>query len=187
MESFKNSTTESSQSDLGNFCRQEFKLVSGYISAEFGCFGAETTQDWVQDFFLEKVIARPEVLDKIRQAPNPDAYLRKMVKHFCLDKVRKRKGEVILCNVLDDASNSLKDLSQSPAERIIGLEKTFFIEESISNLPSIQQNVLRLSMKGLSHKEIADQLNISVSTSTTNLNRARKSLKRHLKERGLNL
>lgn len=176
------------QDGLSDFFQKSYSLVFAYISKNYFDYGDyRTPEDFTMDFFLEKVIAQPEVMDKIRQVSNPDAYLLKMVKHFCLDKVRKRKGKVILCNALDGASNNLKDFSQSPAERITGLETTSLIEESISNLPIVQQNVLRLSMEGLSHKEIADRLEISVSASTTSLTRARQSLKRHLKERGLSL
>ena len=98
-------------------------------------------------------------------------WLRKIVINTSIDRLRKNHRKHIFMetgtyHVPDETSNIISDLT---AQEIIGL---------LNRLPDILKIVFSLyEVEGYSHKEIAEQLNIPVSSSRVYLTRAKRKLR----------
>lgn len=100
-----------------------------------------------------------------------EGWIRRIIVNTALENYRKKTREQKNLNLLADLNDdySEEDLSVFGVQEII---------ELVNHLPSKAQMVLKLyAIEGYSHKEIADNLNITEGTSKSQLNRARKLLK----------
>lgn len=106
-----------------------------------------------------------------------EGWVRKIIVNTALESYRKKTREQKNLNLLVDTTDdySEDDLSVFGVQEII---------ELVNHLPSKAQVVLKLyAIEGYSHKEIADNLNITEGTSKSQLNRARKLLKEAFSKR----
>ena len=104
-----------------------------------------------------------------------EGWLKRIMVNHCLSYLRKNKS-IFLQVEIHEASAIIDE----------GISDTFEREEllkMIERLPTGYRTVFNLyAIEGYSHKEIADELNVSVNTSKTQLNRARNLLQRYLQE-----
>lgn len=126
--------------------------------------------DILQDGFLK-------VFEKIRLYNDEGAFegwVRRIIVNTAIDAIRKRKKEVLSENdsVFDDKVEDDEDL-----ELYGGLD-VHDVVDAMQELSPVYRAVFNMYvMDGLTHQEIADELNITVGTSKSNLSKARQNIK----------
>ena len=135
----------------------------------------EQSEEIVQETFINFWLGR-ERLD-----PGGDLwlYLYVISKRLSLNALRKIGRSSVL---IDKLLLQITELRNTTEEDIVTHDLEQYIEKAIDKLPHQQQVVFKLSrIEGLSHKEIADQLQISPNTVKNHMVEALKTLKKHLK------
>lgn len=141
----------------------------------------EDAEEVVQEVFLKLW----EQKDKLKTVSNINAYLYAMTKYSCLDKLRHEK---VKRKYLDDNLQIKTRLQHSfindeTASLLIENELEKKIMESIDLLPEKCRLVfVKSRMDGLKHKEIAEELGISIKTVDGHILKALKHMKLHLKD-----
>jgi len=124
-------------------------------------------EDNLQDGFV-KVFSN---IEKFRHEGSLEGWIRRIMVNVCLEKYRKQH----LLHPVEDVQ--VFD-SQRYSDDIIDKISAGELMELIQQLPPRYKMVFNLYvMEGMSHKDIADEMNISVGTSKSNLARARDILK----------
>lgn len=126
-------------------------------------------EDLLHDGFLK-------VFDNIKkyQNDNLEAWMRRVFVNLALMRYRKRKYEAIVEDVepVLKPSDVFETNNQMHADELMAL---------ITQLPPQYKLVFNLyAIEGYKHKEIAEMLEISESTSKSNLSRARQILQKQL-------
>lgn len=134
----------------------------------------EQAEDLVQDAFVafwknkELVSANEQVIK---------AFLYSSIRNVTYNLYRKEKTEQKYFSRID--RSEMDDIDYE--HKIIRAEFMAAVHKIASTLPTGCQNIFKLSyLDGLSNKEIADQLNISVNTVKTQKLRAIRQLKKEL-------
>lgn len=129
----------------------------------------EEAQDLLQDAFIKAF----QNIEKYRGESTFGAWLKRIVVNTGLEQVRKKK-------IKFEELNENFDVSGELTENFI--PDPVLIHEEIKKLPNGSRTVLSLYLlEGYSHQEIADELDISVSTSKTQYMRAKLLLREKLK------
>ncbi|MBS4012160.1 MAG: RNA polymerase sigma factor [Bacteroidetes bacterium] len=132
----------------------------------------DESQDLLQEGFI-KVFAN---LKSYRGEGDLEGWIRRIMINTAIEKYRQKLKEM---TVFNDETN----LNYS--ENNLGLEYLNLSDllELIQSLPMQYRLIFNLyAMEGYSHKEISEQLNITESTSRSNLARARSILQKALVE-----
>jgi RNA polymerase sigma-70 factor (ECF subfamily) len=130
-------------------------------------------QDVVQEAFLRVLRAAP----RYRPVAPFHTYLLQIVTRLCLD-VRVKKRPDYVRNLPEVA-----DQSQSPEEHLQYRERMLAVRRALGRLPARHRVAIVLRHEeGLSYDGIARVLSISTKAVDSLLQRARESLKRHLKD-----
>ncbi|MBN1988524.1 MAG: RNA polymerase sigma-70 factor [Bacteroidales bacterium] len=122
-------------------------------------------EDVVQDAFIG-------IWEKKPSFPNTvsfRAYLYLTVRNKALDVLKKRNPIYLETIPFEPIEQEVNSVVREEAFRLL--------DEAIEKLPAKTRDVLMLSLKGMSVKEVADELNISVNTVKTLKQRAYKFLK----------
>jgi len=129
-------------------------------------------KDIVQDVFLKIWLNRAN----ISEIENFNAYIYFIAQNQAIDQFRKSSKE-LFSNV--DVFNSKEDeLTPDPARVLINKETQEKINEALNKLPLQQKKVFILHNEyGFKHSEIAEQLNLSVSTTQNHMREALKNLR----------
>lgn len=129
----------------------------------------------VQETFIKLWINRA----KLDPAGNLWLYIFVIAKRLSLNKLREINRSQCLFDAL---LNRIEHIHNATEERIIEKDLIYHTEKTIRTLPQQQQKVYRLSREeGLTHKEIATQLQISTSTVNNHLTEALKTLRTDLR------
>ena len=129
---------------------------------------AEEAQDLLQDGFI-KIF---EKLDKYSGIGSFEGWMRRIVVNTALDNIRKNK-KFLLHTDINDADYKLP--SNDFIEERLAAEDLLKILQSI---PLGYKTIFNLyAIEGYSHKEIAEQLNITTSTSKSQYSRAKALLR----------
>ena len=116
--------------------REAFKVLGDSFEAE----------DAVQNLYV-RLWEQKEQLDRL---VSPEAYCRTVLRNICIDRwraVRERDGDVEFVEEIAEAN--------APPEAE-GEEAAEFLEHFLTNLPPMQQRVMRMQMSGNSAEEIAE-------------------------------
>ena len=106
------------------------------------------------------------------------SYLYKAVKNRALDFLKHQK---VARGWSENVRNTVSLNMQSPEDDFCHSELSDIIEESINRMPEKRKVIFLLSREhGLTYKEIADTLQLSVKTVETQMGRAIKSLRKRL-------
>lgn len=139
------------------------------------CLKYSNNKDDAADFLQEGFIHVFKNLHNYRFEGSLEGWVKQVVKFKILDLIRSNSRYEKMIHSLEPSDlvseDSFYDLSESQLsnEKIIQL---------VNNLPGKAGLILKLYvLDGLTHKEIADYLNISIGTSKSQLNRARALLK----------
>lgn len=134
-------------------------------------------RDEAMDFLQEGFIMVFRNLHKYRHEGSLEGWIRRVIVFRTIDLLRKQKryDEVIALYKEDEIYEN--EEFEIETKGIIGDR----IRELVNKLPEKARLVLKLfAIEGLSHQEISESLGISVGTSKSQLNRARKLLKESL-------
>jgi len=110
----------------------------------------------------------------VRDAAAAKSYLYKYIKNHCLNFLRDSKRHQEILKEQLESSEFYRD-------NLVERETYEIIYHAIKDLSSQNQQVIELSLDGLSNKEIAEKLNVTVNTVKTVKQRAFKSLRKVLK------
>ena len=134
---------------------------------------------WAEDIMQESFIAAFAALPNFREEVTFGAWLRRIGINKSLDELRKNKPvfEVLKEEILEvDEQIDWEEIHREN-EQLIQI-----IKDSVRELPDGYRIILSLSLfEGYDHEEIGEILNISPSTSRSQLTRAKKRLFEKLK------
>lgn len=120
-----------------------------------------------------------EAISKFRNEGSFEGWLKRIMINCCLGYLRKNKSLSLQVEISE--AGALYDETIGDA-----LEKEDLLK-MIDRLPTGYRTVFNLfAIEGYSHMEIAEELNITVSTSKSQLNRARNLLQRFIQETVVN-
>lgn len=132
-------------------------------------------EEIVQDIFTQLWIKREDTMNWDK----PQAYLYKMATNRTVDQLRKiaRENQFII-----PLPSNLEDVAHNDTEAWLDRKETMqLIQQAVSTLPPQRLKVYQLFREqGLSYREIADQLGISVKTVQAHLQEATKQIKTYI-------
>ncbi len=145
----------------GLYSKKLAAFVAPYTSA------AEDVQEVVQEAFLAVWLNR----DKIDPTQSFDAYLFTIAKNFALKLIRKSVQQTLLERKL--ALLRTAEETKQPDNEMLYAELEDSLNQLIQQLPQRAQQVFLLRrVEGLTNKEIAEKLGISISTVENHINLA---------------
>ncbi|MCY4780236.1 RNA polymerase sigma-70 factor [Sphingobacterium sp. UT-1RO-CII-1] len=134
----------------------------------------QQAEDISQEVFIKLWNKKEELYD----IQNIEAYLYTIARNSTLDHLRKK---ILVTENLEQMIQYFADNNLDPIKKLEYKELEVFINTAINNLPDKVKEVFILSrIDGLSHEQIAAQLNISVTSSKTYIVRALKSLRQSI-------
>lgn len=165
------------ETDLISACIQkerwaQKKLYESHYGKMMGvCLRYANSKDDAQDILHEGFIKVFKNLAKYQVGTSLNAWIRRIMVNTSIDFYRKsvRKRTEDIEQAYDLSVNDADAISQMTEEEIL---------KSVQTLSPAYRTVFNLYViEGFSHKEIADQLGITESTSRSNLVKARTKLK----------
>ena len=145
-----------------------------YAAAWRMCGHRQEAEDVVQDSFL-KLWEKPQMWDSARGAKFTTWFYR-IVTNRAIDTVRRRKPSVAA-----EVMEAVPDAKENQEESLFRTERQAMLEEAIQSLPERQKAALNLCFyEGLSNREAAEIMNVSVKALESLLIRAKTALKEHL-------
>lgn len=143
------------------------------------CGDTQESEDIVQEAFL-KLWSKPQMWDSTRGAKFATWFYR-IVTNLAIDKMRRKKA-VAVGEVID----VFADTRDSQEETLNEQQRQGALESAIQALPDRQKAALNLCFyEGLSNREAADILGVSVKALESLLVRAKTALKEELSKRGM--
>lgn len=138
----------------------------------------DSVEDILQDAFLNAY-----AIEKNKPLLHPKAYLYRTTKNLAISAMRERSRKPT--DYLTDLPELESSEGTGPDEQLIAQQTLEIYFEAIESLPPKCRHVflMRKSL-GLSYKEIAKKLNISVSTVETHLERAFARCDAYLSQKG---
>jgi len=123
------------------------------------CHSATEAEEVVQDIFLRLWKSR----DSLANVEFPRKYIYVMARHRALDLLARIARDQ---KMMREAWSNLSQPDINITEELLQAAETQkLIEEAVTTLPEKKQTIFRLSRHdGLTHQQIAEQLNISVQT-----------------------
>lgn len=158
--------------DFKDFFKENFVIFSSFAYRYIP--NPDICEDIVQEVFLSFWEKRDSFTSKV----SAKAFFYTSIRNSCLNKIKHDKVE-------------LKYLDYN---QITGESSDFFLDEvfkrevyreiylEVRKLPEMAQKVLRLTLRGKSNQEIADQLGIALNTVKVHKNRTFKILRKNLQD-----
>ncbi|MGZ4096734.1 MAG: RNA polymerase sigma factor [Bacteroidia bacterium] len=185
---------QESSSILSNVLQEEAELLRGCVANERAaqsklykkyerkmmsvCLRYSKNREEAEDTLTEGFMRVFEKLNTFKSAGSLEGWIRRVIVNVAIEKYRRNRDHgVSLISV--DSENTHIQISGSTD--IVGNLNVKELMNLIQKLPPVYQMVFNLYVfEGLSHKEIAEQLNISEGTSKSNLYDAREWLKKRV-------
>ncbi|MDN4165267.1 RNA polymerase sigma factor [Cytophagales bacterium LB-30] len=141
------------------------------------CYRMLRDEEAAQDVCQEAFISAFSNFQSYKGDASVGSWLKRIVVNKALDFLRKKKDFIIALN--DNEHDRVEEEEGSCEDTQASVQ---VVKEAIDALPAGYRTVLTLYLfEGYDHKEIAEILNISESTSKTQYNRAKAKLKEQLK------
>ena len=155
-----------------------YEIYKLYSKAMFNiCYRIVGSHEMAEDVLQEAFVSAFQNLKSFQGKSSFGAWLKRIVVNKAISYLRKNQLEVVL---MDDKVDIEDDKEVDEDELVLKVES---IRAAIQKLPNGFRVVFSLYLlEGYDHKEIAEILKISESTSKTQYNRAKKRLKEILKE-----
>jgi len=145
------------------------------------CSCRQDAEDIVQEGFIK-------IFDKIDSFDDNgsfEGWLKRVFVNMALDKIRKQKMQFLSINERDNEDYLLGSTEQDEKEEnqlLISIGRENLVK-AIQNLTPMYRAVFNLNViEGFTHAEIADILEVSEGTSKSNLFKAKKKLRKDIKE-----
>lgn len=136
-------------------------------------------RDAAADVFQEAFIKIFKNVHQVNDAAALAGWIKRITVNAALDRLKKIRYD----DSLEDHSHELSDQFYSD---LLDKLSTEVVLDAIKKLPEGYRVVFNLSvLDGYSHREIAEKLNITESTSRSQLTFAKRVLKRYLNELGI--
>lgn len=143
------------------------------------CYRYIQNQDEAADVFQEAFIKIFQRLEQVKDAKALAGWIKKTAVNTALDHLKTTRFH----SEISDLNHELSDGFYS---ELLDKMSNEVIIETIGKLPQGYRIIFNLSViDGYSHKEIAEQLKISESTSRSQLTHAKRLLKKYLNELGI--
>lgn len=149
------------------------KELHSFLLRRVAC--AETANDLLQDVFLRLVNCKPS-----EPILNPRAFVYRIAANLASDHIRQRRDTVDLdtAEVIE-----LSDDKREPEAIVFSQQQIGLCEQALSELSPLSLKILMMSrFEGYTHKQIAEELGISVSWVEKNIIAALKQCKRALED-----
>jgi len=155
-----------------------YEIYKLYSRAMFNiCFRILGSQEMAEDVLQEAFVSAFQNLKSYQGKASFGAWLKRIVVNRAISYLRKNQLELVM---MDDRIDVEDDAAIDENELVLKVET---IRTAIQKLPNGFRVVFSLYLlEGYDHKEIAEILQISESTSKSQYNRAKKKLKEILKE-----
>lgn len=150
----------------------QFEFYNKYSPKMYGvCLRYTSNTDEANDLLQEAFIKVFNNIAKFQNKGSLEGWVRRIVVNTCIDNFRKNNKYIDDKNI-DDVSYALE--SDSDILGDLNYKEILYV---INKLPDGYKTIFNLfAIEGFSHKEIAEELNISINTSKSQYSRARKSL-----------
>lgn len=152
----------------------QYKLYALYSKAMFNiCFRMTNQQEEAEDVLQEAFTYAFSRLSSFRFESAFGAWLKRIVVNTCINHLKKRRLELVYTDTTYDVL---------PEDDQVDYEEIEFevsrVREAVEQLPDGYRVIFSLYLlEGYDHKEIAEILNISESTSKSQFLRAKKKIK----------
>lgn len=157
------SSQELNHQQLNDLYTENQGWLRGWLHNRLGC--SHRASDLLHDTFM-RILARDELLE----LQKPKAYLMAITKRVLVDHWRREKVEQAYLDALAALPESYV---QAPEEQQIMLETLIEIDALLDGLPVVvKRTFLYAQLDGMKQQEIAEKLNISISTVKRHLVRA---------------
>jgi RNA polymerase sigma-70 factor (ECF subfamily) len=136
----------------------------------------DESKDIIQDVFLKMWIDR----ENITKIKNLNAYIFKTAQNRMIDNLRKFSRERFSLNDLSDI-NIMEDNKEKPDEIFFAKENRLIFQEAISQLSDQQKKIYQSHREqGKLLKDIAQEMNLSLSTVQNHMNKAIKNIREYV-------
>lgn len=163
------------QSLVGRIYKRYAKEIYFYLLSL--SHDAYLSEDILQEVFLKAICSLPDSHTNIR------AWLYRVAKNTYLNETKKRDRDTALNETDSDGGEDL--FTNSILQSILQSETEKMLYQNIMRLPKRQQKILILQyFSGLSIKEIAASMGISLENVRVLSHRGRKQLKTYMEEDG---
>jgi len=154
-------------------------LYKKYSALLFGiCLRYAKDRVEAQDFLQESLIIVFRDLHQYQPRSALGAWLRKVTVNVCLQQLRKKQNIFQTHSIEEVCSNSIQEEAD-----IFSRFRERALLQMVQQLPTGYRIVFNLyAIEGYSHQEIAEMLNISASTSKSQLSRAKATLRKLLEK-----
>lgn len=156
----------------------QHKLYSLYSKAMYNiCYRMCNSAEEAEDVLQESFISAFNNLDKYRGTASFGAWIKRIVVNNAINHIRRRKMNIV---PLEDYEPINEEQDTPDEDLYLDVQR---IKACIKQLPDGYRVVFSLYlMEGYDHKEIAEVLGITESTSKSQYNRAKNKLKELLNE-----
>jgi RNA polymerase sigma-70 factor (ECF subfamily) len=158
------------------------KKIQGAVFRIMG--SGEDARDLAQETFLRAYRGLPTFKSEARFS----SWLYQIALNLCRDRLRQRRGKIMLSiEDLDPATAARIDRSAASAQELVEARDTSrLVSGAMATLPEEQREVIVLKeYQGLTFQEIADTLDVPVSTVKTRLYRGLVQMREHLERQGM--
>lgn len=165
-------------------CKRNDPRAQGIIYERFAptmfavCMRYSNCRDDAQDTFQEAFIKAFQKIESFSGNGSFEGWLRRIMVNKCMDKFRKKK-----LTIVTDTPQFYQEKEWEEEKIELPYDNDELVE-LISQLPEQYRLVFNMYViEEYSHADIAEQLNISVGTSKSNLSRAKAWLRKELKKK----
>jgi len=156
--------------------KEFFKMFYGKMLAV--CMRYATNTDEAKDICQDGFVKVFSNLNAYESSGSIEGWIRKIMVNTAIDAYRKRKDFYLeFDDAIDYQAEEVDKIAQDE-EQMINKIKVEVVMQLVQKLSPVYRTVLNLYVfENYSHKEIADELNISIGTSKSNLSKAKRNLK----------
>ena len=130
----------------------------------------EDAEDALQEVYM-KFWNNKEIIEDLK---NPEAYAMKVMKNFCLDKLKSRKNK----NMVEIKEPEIGRENFTPFSMVSFENLKDLMLKLFSSLPEQQRMIIHMrDIEHYSYEEIEEVIGMNVNAIRVNLSRARKSVK----------
>jgi len=143
------------QHHMDQLYREHHSWLSGFLQRRLGC--SHSAADLVQDTYLRLLTN-----GKLPPAEHSRGYLTRIAKGLMIDLYRRRRIESAY---LEELCRQPEAVHPSPEVRAQTVEALMTIDRLLQGLPvNVRRALLMRRLDGMSYREIAEELEVSVSS-----------------------